>query len=288
MRERKEGIGGNVSLRWQHVLLQAMLRRSFQKRTSEEEAEYMRILLIMFMENFFVFDDSILVAYAGFVIIFFTVVLLFKRPESETAKHFFFWTIAILALAVTAYISAHTVYKNAVLSPTGGPVHWHADFRIFQCGEELGIINPAGLSNRVGTPLVHEHGDNRIHIEGIILSQKDYTLGRFFEEIGGALGENSLAFEAENGFVVLKNGDPCPNGKLGILNVFLWSAENGVAHQSKIFDFVNYGISPHSLVPPGDCVIFEFSSEEKPFTDHICEQYSMAESLGDIQIIPYQ
>lgn len=240
------------------------------------------------MENFFVFDDSILIAYAGLVIAFLTVILLFKKPESETAKHFFFWTIAILTLAVTAYISAHTIYENAVLSPTKGPVHWHADFRIFQCGEELDVINPVGLSNRVGSPLIHEHGDNRIHIEGTILSRKDYTLGSFFEEIGGALDENSLSFEAENGFIVLKNGDLCPHGKSGILNVFLWSTENGVARQSKMRNFADYGISPRSRVPPGDCVIFEFSSEEKLFTNYICEQYAVAESRGDIQIIPYQ
>ena len=51
--------------------------------------------------------------------------------------------------------------------------------------------------------------------------------------------------------------------------------------EQKLIDFEGYLLSPYSNVPPGDCIIIEFS-EEKDFTDKMCDTYRQSIQKGDM------
>ena len=232
--------------------------------------------------RFFFYDPLAVAGIAIAIIFFITLIILLKKPQGKKTKLFFFTALVLLIIGATFYIIGDTLYKVAV-SPTKGPVHWHADFRIIKCGEELDLIDPRGLFNRVGTSLIHEHGDSRIHIEVTLSRIEDASLHHFIEKIGGVLTNEEMLVPTNEGEVSMQNGKLCPNGERGILQVFLWETQNKTASQRKLENFSEYTISPKILIPPGDCIIFEFG-ERKEKTDRICEQYEIAEKRGDITI----
>src|SRR4051794_6341558 len=106
--------------------------------------------------------DSYAILFGASVILALLVILaLRKKHPSEDLKKFLFSGIVIFVTAPTLYLSATTVYYNLV-SASGGPVHWHADYELWNCGQEVNVKDPAGLlSNRIGTATLHEHNDNR-------------------------------------------------------------------------------------------------------------------------------
>ena len=179
-------------------------------------------------------------------------------------KYFLFGAIVTLVLSITTYLIWSTIAKN-VGSVTGGPVHYHADFQIWNCGEKVDLIDPEGFDNKVGTALFHEHNDNRIHVEGPILDYKNITLGKFFEVIGG---------------LPLESAVEC-NGYPGVVQVFVYQTEGNTFYQEKIADWANYVLSPHSSIPPGDCIIIELD-RSKDKTDKICNFYQIAKEKGEL------
>lgn len=198
------------------------------------------------------------------------------NSERERIKNFFFWAITTVTLVVTIVFIAQTIIKN-FLSETGGPVHWHADFEVYDCGEELDLEDPTGLLNRIGTPILHEHGDKRIHVEGTLLKKENASLGEFFSVVGGELTSDRLIYPTNDGKRELVDGSFCEgSSEPSSLQVFAWTVEKGVATQKKIDDPVSYIPSPHAYVPPGDCLVIELSPE-KDQTDYVCEQYRVAE-----------
>lgn len=180
-------------------------------------------------------------------------------------KVFSFSLIVIVVLAVTGYLVWSTISLN-IKSVTKGPVHYHADFQIWNCGEQIDLVDPKGFDNKVGIPLFHEHNDNRIHVEGPILDYKDITLGKFFEVVGG---------------LPLESAVEC-NGYPGVVQVFVYKTKGDTFYQEKIADYANYVLSPYSSVPPGDCIIIEFE-REKEKTNKLCSQYQVKMEKGEIR-----
>jgi hypothetical protein len=213
----------------------------------------------------------------------------YAKSISEKRKWVLFLVIVITVLIATIYSAGTTIYLN-VISETGGPVHWHADFEIWNCGESVDLITPTGLSNRVGTPVYHEHNDNRLHTEGVVVKRSDVDLHEFFEVTGGVLTNDYLRMPTDDGVVEIKNGDDC-NGQPGKLQAFVYQVENAYASQNKDFivtqtkveNFSDYILSPYINVPPGDCIIIEFD-EEKSRTDKLCETYNVALHNGEMVI----
>src|SRR3989338_7665363 len=103
------------------------------------------------------------------------IALLYGSSLTEPLKWFLFLGISIPVVFVTFYAAGATVYQNHI-SETKGPVHWHADFEIWNCGEQVNLLDPTGLTNRIGTPLFHEHNDARIHVEGTLRAKEDVSL----------------------------------------------------------------------------------------------------------------
>ena len=155
---------------------------------------------------------------------------------------------------------------------------------IWNCGQEVNLKDPTGgLTNRIGTTLLHEHNDKRIHVEGVVQHAEDASLGAFFNVIGGELTENSVIIPTNAGQLPLTNGSVCPDGAEGNVQVFVYQTDaDGFYSQKKIIDPQNYQISPFTTVPAGDCVIIEFGPE-KDKTDHLCRSYEVAKETGQLK-----
>ena len=215
--------------------------------------------------------------------LFLIILSVFWKNKTEKAKWFLYLGIAVPIVLATLFLAASTVYLN-ITSVTGGPVHWHADFQVWVCGKELDLIDPTGIANRVGSPVFHEHGDDRIHLEGVVTNLADASLSKFFGFVGGELHDDHLIFPTNEKLYRFDNGDLCSDGKAGTLQAFVWKTDEdkGEFYQEKLMEPEDYVISPHGKVPPGDCLIIEFG-EEKDRTEKLCSFYKVAEQKGDLK-----
>lgn len=210
---------------------------------------------------------------------------IYSRSKTKAQKKLFFFLILLITVFSTVYI-AYTTIKINNTSISNGPVHWHADFEIFVCGEKVDLVTPKGLSNRVGTSVFHEHGDNRIHVEGPVFSEQSVDLEDFFSVFGGALSSRFMVVPTDSGFVSVEDGGLC-NGKPAKLQAFLYRVVNPVDDknwrftQLKLKDFPHFVLAPYSHIPPGDCVVIEFG-DEKPLTKNICNSYIVAMEKGEL------
>lgn len=239
---------------------------------------------------------SAVLLFCGAILVGFLVVSLVKKEQSESLKLFLFWGIAVLTALTTLYLAVATVFENTS-SATGGPVHWHADFQIYSCGKPVKLRQPTGFSNRIGTSLLHEHGDSRIHVEGTVQNLSEISLGKFFESTGGKLTNTLLLVPTDQGDLLMQNGMDCiPNDNSNpgdgntpvknimkpFLQVFVYKAneKTKTITQEKLSDFPSYVLSHESKVPPGDCIIFEFGATVGR-TEHICSFYKIAINNGN-------
>lgn len=207
---------------------------------------------------------------AADVLFILTVISFWLTNKTEAIKWILFTLIVIVTLSLSGYLIYYTVNKN-LQSLTAGPVHWHADFAIWACGQQIELVDPVGLSNKVGTDLLHEHNDERIHVEGIVKDYQDVSLGEFFQVTGGELTNNSLTVVTNDPPGMVKTYEEC-GGVPGELQVFVY---RGGSEQIKVSDPVDYQISQESQVPPGDCIIIEFDAK-KERTGKICRSYKDA------------
>lgn len=217
------------------------------------------------------------------LVILAAISLLLKSP-SNIVKKILFFALSSTIVVTTLFLSASTIYLNSI-SASKGPVHWHADFEIYSCGEEVELRNPKGLSNKIGTPVLHEHNDKRVHLEGVVVVDNDASLGKFFHVIDGEIANDHLSVPLENEKQLTKtNGELCPDGQEGKVQVFVYrvNEETGEYTQTKLQDPAKHIIAPHSEVPPGDCVIIEFGPEKEK-TDNLCRSFRVAQQLGNIK-----
>ncbi len=213
-----------------------------------------------------------------------------------------FVLIAIVVVSTTLTISGATVYLN-VKSATGGPVHWHADYQVWACGNQLNLRDPSGiLNNKIGTPTLHEHNDGRIHLEGTLVALPyDASLGKFLSVVGGGITDDSLVFplnddgnyftgqpnspELLKAFIATNksgayarfvSGESCAQARAQV-QVFAYHYDEAskTYTQRKIEHPANYELSHTSNAPPGDCIIVEFSPA-KDHTNHLCKQYQLS------------
>ncbi|MBI4044273.1 MAG: hypothetical protein HY392_01025 [Candidatus Diapherotrites archaeon] len=187
--------------------------------------------------------------------------IFFQGKMGEKTKKIVFVIVAVTVFLTTIYAAGSTVYLN-VVSESGGPIHWHADFEIWVCGEKAGKLEgPEGLSNRVGTPVFHHHDDQRIHVEGIVVKKEDIELGKFFDSIGGEFHADHLKVKLESGDTLeYSNGDECPDGKAGKWRMYLKNFDTGNFEEN--LELNKYVLKPFFNVPPGDYLVLTFDSKE--------------------------
>ena len=184
--------------------------------------------------------------------------LVFRNKLTSIHKKTLFLAVVISVLFSTIYLSASTVYIN-LISESGGPVHWHADFEFWVCGEKILLMEPHGLDNKVGSATLHHHnegvelnGTYRMHVEGVLIKLDEANLEHFFEAIDNPITQDSISLLLHDGSQKKwTNGDSCPNtGKPGKLKVLV--------NEKEIEDFTDYIINPFSNVPPGDFIKIVF------------------------------
>jgi len=213
---------------------------------------------------------------------------IFNQKKVKKHKKLIFLAIIIPIIISSLFLAGSTIYAN-LISETKGPVHWHADFEIWNCNQKVDIVNPSGLLNKIGTSLFHEHNDNRMHVEGVVNKKSQADLDSFFNVIGGKITNSELSIPTNQGIINIKNNDLC-NNKQGKLQVFLYKVVNPSSNkksgfiykQEKLTNFEEYILSPYSNIPPGDCIIIEFD-KEKDRTDRICETYKIAIQKGNLK-----
>lgn len=213
------------------------------------------------------------------VILLLIFVSIFLKGRNDLEKGVLFGAIVVLALGFTGFLAGTTIIKN-IKSETNGPVHWHADFQIWKCGQELKLKSPTGLSNRIGTPLLHEHGDNRIHVEGAVANLANVNLGHFFEVIGGNLISGELKIPTDSGEETLKSGTSCGTD-IATLQVYVYSVNGQLLEQKKLDNPQDFILAPQTIVPPGNCIIIELD-KPKDRTGKLCESYQVAKEKGQI------
>lgn len=225
---------------------------------------------------------SLKTAFYGLVIlIIFIFLSLAIKPLSSFLKKLFFISIVFTVVFVTLFLAGTTIYLN-IVSASKGPVHYHADFEIWNCGREITLKDPKGLSNKIGSPILHEHNDKRIHLEGVVVEEKDQSLGRFFGIIGGELSSNFFSVPSNEGQVNLISGAACPDGQIAALQVFVYKTIYNNYYQQKITDPENYIFSSYTNAPPGNCIIIEFDSL-KNRTEKLCQSYKVAKQTGKLK-----
>lgn len=211
-----------------------------------------------------------------------------NQKKLKKHKKLIFLAIIIPVTISSLFLAGSTIYIN-LKSETKGPVHWHADFEIWNCEQKLNIIDPTGLSNKAGTSVFHEHNDDRIHVEGTVNKKSEVDLDSFFDVLGGKLTNSELSIPTNQGITIIQNNDICKNEQ-GKLQVFIYKVINPdskkksgfIYKQEKLENFEEYILSPYSNIPPGDCIIIEFD-KEKDRTDKICETYKIAIQKGDLK-----
>ncbi|HLC79541.1 MAG TPA: hypothetical protein VJG83_03865 [archaeon] len=200
-------------------------------------------------------NNSLFFLGVGFAITIIVVILsiIFLSKLSETHKHIAFIIIVLSISLSTLYLVGATVQKN-LDSVTGGPVHWHADYEVWMCGEKLVLEQSKGIDGKIGTNLLHHHNDYRIHVEGTVMDLHDVSLGHYFEVIGGYFDSDRIAVVLEDGSILdKKNGDLC-NGLPAKVQLYV----NGQKNEK----FEDHVLAPYSQIPPGDFIQIVFDSKE--------------------------
>ena len=220
----------------------------------------------------------------SFVLILLLIIYsLHKNKLNNNEKKSLFLLMVLITLVTTFYLTYSTISLN-LNSITKGPVHWHADFEFWACGEKLDLKDPEGFFNRVGSPVFHEHNDERIHVEGVVTDLKEINLHEFFDQVSTIIEKDFWVFTNHNNEKILLN--KC-NRKKASTQVFLLktinpeNTKNWIYKQEKLDNYDDYVISPYTTVPPGDCIIIEFD-EEKQTTNKLCESYKTSMRKGEL------
>lgn len=223
--------------------------------------------------------QSVIIASA--LLFLLTVISLVIKKPKNWLKTTLFVCVIVVTLATTFFLSGATIYLN-MISVSKGPVHWHADFEIWTCGQEVDLKNPKGLSNKIGTASLHEHNDKRIHLEGVQVEHSDASLGKFFDVIGGHISRDSIAFPTDDGIKEFGPGTGCSSDPDAKLQVFVYKVFGKKVVQEKLgVDPSTYIITGEGQVPNGDCIIIEYD-REKDKTERLCRSYTVAKEIGKL------
>jgi plastocyanin len=132
--------------------------------------------------------------------------------------------------------------RSSTGAPRIGQDHWHATYEYIVCG----VKQPNFPTWNAG---VHTHADGYIHIHPYTSSEEGSgaRLVRWFEYGGGELSSDTV--KAPGSRDEYKNGDQCPDGEEGFVQVFV----NG----QKLDDFSKY------LPQDGDSVQIVFGPERE-------------------------
>lgn len=150
-----------------------------------------------------------------------------QKPRARRRKGLLPWTLGGAAAAAFVLMIAAMV-RQPPTARVGD--HWHARLTIELCGRRLPPLPP-------GPGDVHTHGDGLIHIH----PQTSRTAGRnasletFFRTTPVRITPDSIAVAGER----YHNGDPCPDGRSGVLRAQVRRAgEEAFADLPRFLDYL--------------------------------------------------
>ncbi len=140
------------------------------------------------------------------------------QQEAKEQRKQYFWIAFTLVILVAFAVAIWYFYTHRQETYTDREVHWHAYVDMSICGEHKDLPKSEGGDTVHGKQfkgihLLHTHDDNIIHIEGLIQKKEDIALGRFFDVI-------EMPFDKDK-IMDKKNGDLCPDGRPGILKMYV-------------------------------------------------------------------
>ena len=140
-----------------------------------------------------------------------------KEPEPKVKEGGYFWlAFALIFLVVCSTGIMWLAQRGKTYSR--GEVHWHAYIDLNICGQKVDLPCPetSGIvhgEEYCGTPMLHHHRDNTLHIEGRIKKKEDIALGKFFDAINETFDKDKILDK--------KNGDLCPDGRPGLVKMYV-------------------------------------------------------------------
>ena len=154
-------------------------------------------------------------------------------------------SVAVAAVLVATVLSTPGTTAPTVDHPRIGQDHWHAAYQIYVCGQRQ---PNAPTWEGIG---VHTHSDGIIHTHPFTPSEegRGARLVKWFEYGGGLLDTTHLRIPGQR--QTLQNGDRCPNGDSGEVQVFV----NG----AQLTDWSEY------IPQDGDRVVIAFGRPEGLF-----------------------
>jgi uncharacterized cupredoxin-like copper-binding protein len=167
-----------------------------------------------------------------------------------TGLHFPPWVpVAGIILVVFGILGGLFLIRSTAGAPRQGD-HWHATYTFTACGEKQ-----PNAPTWEGSSGVHTHGDGIMHIHPF----QTYSEGsgarmvKWFEYGRGKLTNDSINMPGST--KTYKNGDKCPDGTEGELQVFVTTAATGV--ETRLSDVTRF--QPHD----GDRVRMVFGPREE-------------------------
>ncbi|MCI0819357.1 MAG: cupredoxin domain-containing protein [Chloroflexi bacterium] len=151
--------------------------------------------------------------------------------------------VVAIILVVFGVLGLLFVVRSATGAPRIGVDHWHAQYTYYICGEKQ---PPAPTWEGVG---VHTHTDGIIHIHPFQQSEEGAgaRLTKWFDYGGGKLDGDEVRMPGSAD--TYKNGDECPDGTVGEVQIFVSGA--------KVEDYKSY------LPKDGDRVRIVFGPPEE-------------------------
>ncbi len=150
-----------------------------------------------------------------------------KRAAKKRVVKYSLIAVAVV-LAVLAVSRVKTPQSDDF--PITTPIHWHAKLAVYLCGKykDLSSFGRAGMA---GNSLTHTHGDNTVHMEGVVRRRSDLTLSNFFKAVGIPFSKDKL--------FNYSNGDLC-DGRPGKVKVLV--------NRKLVEDFEKYSLIDGDVV----------------------------------------
>ena len=160
--------------------------------------------------------------------------------------------VAAVIAVVFASLGGLFFVRGATGAPRIGVDHWHATYQTYICGER----QPHAPEWHSG---VHTHADGIIHIHTFVPSEEGpgARLVKWFEYGGGKLTQSEMRMPGSR--QEYKNGDTCPDGSEGVLQVFVNDEllENWTRYLPQNGDRIRIvfgpaGVEPSPEITPGE------------------------------------
>jgi hypothetical protein len=152
------------------------------------------------------------------------------RTNRGRVPWLYYLSIALVVVLGTALVVAsrnhrlQSISANGKVPPIAGQDHWHVAYGAFVCDNSAagGHFLPP-VTNQTDPVGIHTHGDGVIHVHPFVNSAagKNAVLGKFASVVSWTLNAGQFKYPGGHDY---HDGDGCPNGKPGRVQVQVFSS----------------------------------------------------------------